>query len=150
MPERTNVQKVEPRHSIEFVDPANIPEASADSSQFAHNASVVFDDKTGNKKLLVIRSDDERLVTEMSGVAKDIRNEPVAEEQLRQRLARYSSRLPNAYILYGALGSEIVCGEPSCKYHFDCGCTNEEPVIQDDCFEDSWCMTYELAERDGE
>lgn len=153
MAERTEVNRVELPHLIELIDPVGVLESVSDSdnpvSPFAHKAEVYYKDRlTGGNRLLVIRSDDQRLVEEMSQAARQLGDEVVTEEQLRQRLSIYTSRLPVANISYDEQGcSHINCEEPSCRYYIGGGCTNENVMIQDDCGETQWCMTYEPAEE---
>lgn len=145
MPERT-VRKVEPRHSIEFIDPATILEPiNPQVSTYSHAATVPYKDlESGGSRLIIIRSDDEMLVRDMSEAARRFRERAVTAEQISESLSLYATRLPIASIAYGEHGTHINCGEPSCRFYVGGGCTNENVVINDDCGDSQSCMTYEL------
>lgn len=152
MAERSEVRKVEPPYLLEFIDLADVgPTVSNDEvSQFAHAKTASYlDDLTGSDRLLVIRSNDRRLVEDMYQAASKMGNEPKTEEQIRQKLSMYSTRLPIAGISYGERGSRIDCEESSCRYHVGGGCTNEDVMIQDDCGDAQYCMTYEPDDRNN-
>lgn len=48
-----------------------------------------------------------------------------------------------AWYEYGPDGrAEIHCEEGSCTFHFQSGCINPEPIIEDNCLMSSSCASY--------
>ena len=144
--ERTEVRKVEPRYSIEFIDFTTVPESiNPRASHYSYVATVPYRDlESGGSRLVIIRSDDEMVVREMSEAVRRLGESAISAEQISKNLSLYSTRLPMASIAYSEHGTHIDCGEPSCRFYVGGGCTNENVVIDDNCGESQSCMTYVL------
>ncbi len=135
-------QRVRPKYSVIFVEPANFPDAMLEDgilASYNYKHLITFKDvNAGCIKAVVVGSDDSTFITDVANAVK-FNGISVSQESVREKIDMYSTRLPNARI-----GTKsVVCEEPSCTFHFRGGCANPEVLIEDSCAEDSWCMTYE-------
>lgn len=150
MTERGQERRVTPAYRLDFLDTNTAEDVSGQAvarPKYVHIAAVPYmDSVSGLNRLLVISSNDERLVRDMSQSARYHDKSSMTEDILRGRLQSQSERLPDAAIWYDEARSFVKCEEPSCKHHVGGGCTNEKVMIQDDCPEFNYCMTYEEAD----
>jgi len=147
MGEREEI-RVTPQYRLDFINLDLIPNSTVsprtEQELFDHSKAVPYTDAaSGARMLLVINSDDTRLVQDMHQSAKYSDPSLMSEAFIKTSLESYATRLPVAAIWYDDTRSFIKCEEPSCKHYIGGGCTNEKVIIQDDCLASQWCMTYE-------
>ena len=141
--------RVEPDYRLEFLglfDTRETNQSTAGlSSEVMRHTIPFIDSNKGKPRVALIESTDKRFIGDVASIGS-LGNLPVSEETVQNLINRFSTRLP---IARTSLSEDkgVDCEEPSCRFHFEGGCVNPEVMIQDDCYEDSYCLTYETERK---
>lgn len=130
-----------PPYTVEFRNSGDFKNSDPNPSLTVHSLAIAFEDITsGIDRVAIINSPDRRFIDDISSVV--VPSKPIKEEIVKSQIEMYSTRKPNARLSYnGEKG--VICEEGSCRFHFEDGCVNPDVLINDDCADDSYCLSYE-------